>query len=251
MQSDRVLVFDVGGEYGHFRKFNTTTSPLTYSLPPRPAVLGMIGAILGIERETGVGKYAEGGIPLAELLAPELAGIAVQLVHPTKKVTMAFNLLNTKGKSSFFNIANRTQIEFELLKNPKFRIFLQWKNQELFDELESRLAKRHSYFTVCLGLSQFVAEVNLVGTFVGRELNVGQEHLSVVSAVKMSLLDSSEPLRFQSEFKYVVDTFPVAMNANRLVQEYAEIIVEAKGQPILARSKHLYEVESMGNIQFL
>lgn len=249
MQSDRILVFDVGGEYGHFRKFNTTTSPLTYSLPPRPAVLGMIGAILGIERETGVGKYDEGSIPLAELLAPELAGVAVQLVHPTKKVQMAFNLVNTK--SSFFNIANRTQIEFELLKNPKFRVFLQWKNRELFDELENKLFKRHSHFTVCLGLSQFAAEVNLVGTFGGRELTAGQEHLPVISALKMSLLDSSEPLHFQDEFKYVVDTFPVAMNASRLVQEYAEIIVEAAGRPIQAKSKHLYEVESLGNIQFL
>ena len=209
----------------------------------------MIGAILGIERETGVGKYAEGQTPLADLLAPDQAGVAVQILEPTKKVTMAFNLINTK--SSFFNIANRTQIEFELLKNPKFRIFLKWKNGELFQELDNKLVNRHSHFTVCLGLSQFAAEVAYVGTFESQEIANGSEHLPVVSAVKMNLLDQSQPIRFQNEFKYVSDTFPVAMDSSRLVQEYAEIVVEAAGRPIWAMSNHLHEVESLGNIQFL
>lgn len=249
MQSDNVLVFDVGGEYGHFRKFNTTTSPLTYSLPPRTALIGIIGAILGIERETGVGKYAEDQIPLADLLAPDVADIAVQVVNPIKKVTMAFNLLNTK--TSFFNIENRTQIEFELLKNPKFRVFLKWKNQELLHRLERMLVNRHSHFTICLGLSQFAADVSYVGTYPSKESTEKDKHLSVISAVKLSSLDRAEPIKFQSEFKYVSDTFPVSMTSDRLVQEFAEIIVEATGKPIWAKSDLLCAVESLGNIQFL
>ena len=249
MQSDNVLVFDVGGEYGHFRKFNTTTSPLTYSIPPRTALIGIIGAILGIERETGVGKYAEGQIPLADMLAPGVADLAVQVINPTKKVTMAFNLLNTKA--SFFNIDNRTQIEFELLKNPRFRVFLRWENQDLFQRLKKMLVSRHSHFTACLGLSQLIADVSYVGTFGGKEHNERGKHIPVISAVKLSSLDQTEPIKFQNEFKYVSDTFPVSMTSDRLVQEFAEIIVEATGKPIWAKSDSLYAVESLGNVQFL
>jgi CRISPR-associated protein Cas5h len=249
MQSDNVLVFDVGGEYGHFRKFNTTTSPLTYSIPPRTALIGMIGAILGIERETGVGKYEEGQKPLADMLAPDVADLAVQVINPTKKVTMAFNLLNTK--TSFFNIDNRTQIEFELLKNPRFRVFLRWKNRDLFQQLENMLVSRHSHFTTCLGLSQFTADIAYVGTYTGQMVEASDSHVPVISAVKLSALDRAEPIKFQNEFKYVSDTFPVSMTSDRLVQEFAEIIVEATGNPIWAKSDSLYAVESLGNIQFL
>ena len=51
MTSKTAIIFDVYGEYGHFRKFNTTTSPLTYSIPTPSAIFGLLGAVLGIERE--------------------------------------------------------------------------------------------------------------------------------------------------------------------------------------------------------
>jgi len=35
------LVFDVKGDLGHFRKFYTTSSPLTFSFPPPPTVRGI------------------------------------------------------------------------------------------------------------------------------------------------------------------------------------------------------------------
>ena len=46
----KVLVFDIWSEYGHFKKPYTTTSPLTFSIPSRTALTGIIGAILGIEK---------------------------------------------------------------------------------------------------------------------------------------------------------------------------------------------------------
>ena len=46
----KVLVFEVYGKYAHFKKPYTTTSPLTYSIPSRTALTGIIGAIIGIEK---------------------------------------------------------------------------------------------------------------------------------------------------------------------------------------------------------
>src|SRR6266487_1056681 len=139
MYSDKLLVFDITSEYGHFRKFNTTTSPLTYSIPTRPAITGILGAILGVEREISPGKFREGVIPVSEMFAKDNADIGVQLIHPVKKVNIAFNLLDTeKVASSFFNIKQRTQIEFELLKEPSFRFFISLKDEIVFDELLKR-----------------------------------------------------------------------------------------------------------------
>lgn len=250
MQSNQILVFDIGGEYGHFRKFNTTTSPLTYSSPPRTTLIGIIGAIMGIERESEVGKYREGQTPLADLLSPENAQIAVQVLNPISKVQMAFNLLNTKN--SFFNIENRTQIEFEFLKNPRFRIFVKWDNDKLFNELATKIATRQNHFTVCLGLSQLVAITEFVGIFETAK-NLSKDFVPVVSAIKMSQLDMSNPIQMDDiqDFKFNSDTQPVFMNSDRLVQEFAEVLIEANGNSILVKSNHIHAVEKMGNIIFL
>lgn len=48
---DKMLVFDVWGDYAHFRRFYTTTSPLSFPIPPRTALCGLIGAIIGLEKE--------------------------------------------------------------------------------------------------------------------------------------------------------------------------------------------------------
>ena len=47
---ERVIVFDVWGDYAHFRKNYSTSSPLTYSFPPRTALSGLIGAIAGLDK---------------------------------------------------------------------------------------------------------------------------------------------------------------------------------------------------------
>ena len=46
----KCLVFDIKGDYGHFKKYYTTSSPLTFSIPPRTTVSGMIGALIGRSR---------------------------------------------------------------------------------------------------------------------------------------------------------------------------------------------------------
>lgn len=46
-----ILVFDLWGDLGHFKKPYTTTSPLSYAFPPRPTVAGIISAIVGLKKE--------------------------------------------------------------------------------------------------------------------------------------------------------------------------------------------------------
>ena len=92
MKYKELLIFDIIGEYGHFRKYNTTTSPLTYSIPTRTAIAGMLGAILGMERETSDGHYAEGFEPVQEFFSKEKSGIAVQVMQPVKKENIVLRL---------------------------------------------------------------------------------------------------------------------------------------------------------------
>jgi CRISPR-associated protein Cas5h len=253
IQSKKVLVFDVSSEYAHFRKFNTTTSPLTYSIPPRPALVGLLGAILGIERELSFGKFKQGTTPLADLFTKNKASIAVQILKPIQKVTIGFNLLDTeKTTSSFFNIKQRTQIEFELLKNPKFRVFVAIDNENLFIDLVSRIKENKAHFTPYLGLSQFTACLEYVGLTEVRLLD-NADFQEVITSVNLSNIIDNNQIEFNynsQEFKYTSDTMPVEMQSNRIVIEYAEIVMEVNGKPLKVKSKQTYQT-NYGNILFL
>src|SRR5699024_12585579 len=112
MNSKKVIIFDISGEYGHFRKFNTTTSPLTYSIPTPSAVIGILGAVLGIEREDSNGKMPDGKEFLHTIFSAQNTRIAIRPMAKFKKVNIGFNLLTTLNSTkSFFNITNRTKIK--------------------------------------------------------------------------------------------------------------------------------------------
>ena len=82
----KVLVFDVWADYGHFRKYYTTSSPLTFSIPPPPTVAGMLGAIVGSPRDRYLVDFSMGQL---------LLGIGIP--RPTRKTRMGIKLANTKA----------------------------------------------------------------------------------------------------------------------------------------------------------
>ncbi|MBC7076121.1 MAG: CRISPR-associated protein Cas5, partial [Syntrophomonadaceae bacterium] len=71
----KVLIFDIKGRFAHFRKIYTNSSSLSYTLPPRTTVMGMIAAILGRERDTYYEEFNSQNMD-----------IAVQKINPTRKI---------------------------------------------------------------------------------------------------------------------------------------------------------------------
>lgn len=250
MRSKPTLIFDIESEYGHFRKFNTTTSPLTYAIPTRPALAGLLGAILGIERETAPGKYNEGVTPVTEVFAKPDTQIGVQLLRPVRKTQMAFNLLDTeKSGASFFNIKQRTQIEFELLKHPCFRVFVACANEALFENLAHKVKHNQAHFTPYLGLAQFTASFRFVAVAKATQATTNQAQ-EVITAVNIS---DNPDIKFDYDrhMKYTSDTLPIEISRQRVVKSYAEVLVEAHGKAIRVASDQIHTIENYGNILFL
>ena len=253
MNFKKILIFDISSEYGHFRKYNTTTSPLTYSIPTRTAIAGVLGAIAGIEREITDGVYPKGVTPVQELFSKKNADIAIQIINPVKKENVGMNLINTK--KSFYDLtkAGRTQIEFELLRDSKYRIFFSMENDiELFDEITERIKDKKHHFSPYLGLGQFTATIEYINT---KEAvlceNRNRESVEIITAVNLSLLKEEEPVDFDYSAMYSSNNMPMEMNRNREVQEYSEVLIEKNGNTIKAKPAKYYYIEGYGNILFL
>ena len=252
MNSKEILIFDISSEYGHFRKYNTTTSPLTYSIPTRTAIAGVLGAILGMEREIADGVYPAGAIPVQEYFGKVNCEIAVKILHPVKKENMAINLINTK--TSFFDLskAGRTQIEFELLKEPKFRVYLAMKNQDTLNMLAERIRLKKHHFSPYLGLAQFTASIDFVEMTNAEPVQAnGSDFVEFITAVNLSKVIGEPPVEFDYSAMYSANNMPIEMNRVREVQEYSEVLIEKNGQAVKARVKEYYRVTNHGNILFL
>ncbi len=142
----RIIKFDIWGDYGHFKKFYTTSSPLTFSIPPITAIYGIIGAILGYN------KYE-----YMDILTNKGIKVAVGIKEPIKKIRMGLNWIETKRAGQFFNaIRQRTQIKVEFLKNPIYTLWITG-NGELLDELWSFISNHKSFYTPYLGISECIA----------------------------------------------------------------------------------------------
>lgn len=253
MISKTVLIFDVSGEYGHFRKFNTTTSPLTYSIPTPSAIFGLLGAVLGIEREDSHNKIREGTEHLREVFSSKNASVAVRPLSEIKKENIGFNLLDTGSYQSFFNVTNRTQIEYELLKDPKFRIYLSW-NHRLKSELTERLKNKSFHFNPYLGISQMTANMEFVGEKELIEISE-KDYIEFNTVINLSEIESEKALidvDFIKERVFQVETFPLDMQIDRTIKRYGEILVEMNGDSVRAiANKNSFTIENEGNIQFL
>lgn len=253
--NNRLIVFELTGEYGHFRKFNTTTSPLTYPIPTRTALTGLLGAVLGVERETAPGRFPTQVMPVQELFANTVCGIGVQLIAPVKKVNIGFNLLDTgKEKATFYEIkksGGRTQIEFELLKNPAFRVFVQHQDEAVFDQLAERLTNKAHHFTPYLGLSQFTATLGGAVVTTATERNSAQTAVPIQSAVNLSQLTATLPIEFDQTAHYYVETMPVELSRDRVVTRYGEVLVDADGGSVPVYTDTWFETPDFGNILFL
>lgn len=253
MNYKEILIFDISSEYGHFRKYNTTTSPLTYSIPTRTAIAGILGAILGMERELADGVYPDGVVPVQEFFSKANTDIGVQIINPVKKENVAINLINTK--TSFYDLskAGRTQIEFELVKNVKYRIFFAIKdNENIFKELADRIKEKQHYFSPYLGLAQFTATIDFIDIKQAELIeNKENEYIRISSAINLSKIKAENPIEFDYTAMYSANNMPIEMNKNREVQEYSEVLIEKNGLPIKAKVENYYKIENYGNILFL
>ena len=222
----KILAFDIWGDFAHFKKFYTTASPLTFCVPPPTTIFGMIGAIIGFEKEEYL-KYING----------DTTKIGIQILNPIKKLRMTLNLIDTKSSIKFNYIRNRTQIKTEFLKNPAYRIYVNINDENLFAELTEKIRKKENHFTVSLGLANLIANFKFSGLY---DATFTEKAEIIHTAVLSENINSIE---VEYGKKYFKEKFPVNMTPEREVTGYKDIVMELTGSFIKGEFKNCYKIE--------
>jgi CRISPR-associated protein Cas5h len=154
----KFLVFDLKGKFAHFRKFYTNSSSLSYLVPPRTVIEGVVAAILGFERDS----YYE------ELSAENLL-IAVQKIERTYKIVQTVNYIKATSVNELKNPNTHTQVPLELLAGYNgfvgFRVFAMPRDEKMYSQLKSRLENGRSEFPIYFGSAPFAAKTEFLGEF--------------------------------------------------------------------------------------
>lgn len=154
---------NISGNWAHFKKPETNNNPLTHDLITKTALIGMVGAVLGIERKDMREKYPQ---------FSEDFLYSVSLLNQVKKVSWGFTSRTAINPSQ----AGSPKY-FEFLQNPKFRVGLALKNsrsEQDFERFIDYIKKGQSVYTPVLGWHNCPANLEFLSEGEFSDIKVGE-----------------------------------------------------------------------------
>lgn len=226
---DEVIVFDVWGRYAHFKKIYVTTSALTYSVPFKTSVYGLVGAILGLDNRGNVylDHFQEG-----------TCEIGIQVINPIRIQRINTNLSPQPGPIK----DNRKPTMMEYVTDPHYRIFFRHRDQSLFEELNERLKRKFCVYTPVLGLANCLANFQWKGLGKLTEKKGDALLHTVIPKDQMEGFDQQywldNEVRLQEQ-----DMYPLEMNKDREVTKRGSILFDLNGKPVKGISTGHYRLD--------
>jgi len=222
----RIIAFKLWGDFAHFRRHFTTSSPLTHCLPPPSALRGLVGAIIGL---------APSAYP--EKLSPENCRLGVRLLKPIKKIRLSLNYLDTKDGAWVTKPPKgrlHTQVRVEFLKDPSFEVFFYHKDRSLMDEFSKRLKDHRTVYTPYLGISECLASFKFLWD---EEVQPSKGKAKMISAFPTRDL---EDLKLGQGVRLLREVIPSFIDAERRRCLSEEVTFSPYAEPIEAVVKEAF-----------
>ncbi len=235
-----VLTFDIWGDYAHFRQPYSTTSTLTYAIPPRTVVLGIIGAIVGID-SGGFGKSEH-----MVFFEKRNAEVGINPLSPLEKTRLNMNYSYTKADARIKH-ALHIQVPVEMVRSPRYRIYFSADDPSLMEALRKHLNSHESFYTPYLGISELIAKTSTALVCSGERVSGDVELASVV------FLYEDLHIHLKPELKLFRETQALRMSEHRHIEEYVDVLYEAECRKLFVSSeeKRFVRVENQNEELFV
>jgi len=226
----RLIVFDLVGYIAHFRRIYTTTTSLSYSFPPRTALMGTIAAILGMEKDS-----------YYDIMTTERAGIAVSVLKPIRRISVELNYLFPKKGDEWksmlaklMGMGKKTQVTAELViaedfEPLRYRVFFSHENGEILDRLSSMLREGRSSYPISLGTANNLAHAEFVGDVKAERVRSKGETVDMRTVIPLRA-GEVEPIpgvRVMRE-----ERVPADFGSSRRPKRVEDYIFEERGAPL-------------------
>lgn len=221
---------EIKGNWAHFKRPETNNNPLSHDMITKTALIGMIGAVLGVERKE------------MKVLYPQLSEdllYNVQLLHPVKKISWGFT-----SHTAIEPTASGTPKYFEFLKDPDYLVSMALqdnRSEGVYNKFVDFIKEGNALYTPVLGWHNCPAELEFVS-----EGDFGEEKIGEF-VTKGFVIAGSKPRWFAGGFRIGFDKLPTYQNDDfwNLPEKYVNIIYPDCPHEMTVEGK--YYVYSDGN----
>ncbi len=228
-----ILVFDIWGEYAHYKKIYATTSALTYAIPTKTSLYGYIGAILGLEKK---------GNAYLKTFADKSCLVGISLQKPLVFQRMGINLKAELGRKKEGAPPKPTMMEF--VHQPRYRIYVNHQDEKTHQKLGDALRSHSAVYTPTLGLAGLISNFEFVGEYKA-DATSSPDFVAIDSVIpRREFVGLDNQSLAGGEFYLVEQSlYAIEIDTERNVTERDDIILERKGNSIPARVKNHYVVD--------
>jgi CRISPR-associated protein Cas5h len=207
-----VITFKIEGDYALFKKPFANNQPQSFIVPPKTAILGMVGAILGFEKneyieKLGFDRVKYGVKLLNRSISKELFGINLMNLK---------NIITNFDKNPIRNGNHRTPTRFEVLKDIEYQMFLHFEDKSIGDEFYQRLSENRFEFEPFLGMAGMFMRVSEV-----EKIEASKEINSDI--IYTSFENSSIDFKIGDNHIYI-EKLPYSMDSDRDNPELKKIV---------------------------
>jgi CRISPR-associated protein Cas5h len=233
----KLLQFDIYGRLAHFRKFYSNVTSLSYYFPPRNTIIGMIGSILGMQRDSYYG-----------ILSDNKLGVAIRILEEPRKLLVSMDYLDLQSLDarSLRGMKGMKPTKIELILPAQgdevgYRVFLASKNAEserLLMKLYSNLVSSKYVYPVSLGPAYCLAHIDEKSVSLKEEMNVEYSDGSVATKIGTVVpsvnVTKVEPKLMEGKRIMLEESLPPNFSEGRkILAGSRNYIFEAKGEDML------------------
>lgn len=218
----------VWADYAHFSHPATIYSALSYPIPPKTTVAGMLGAIAGLDDYLALGRIRY------SVVIKQLKGKQSYVFNGIQAALPSISLDEKVQK-----IKNRKQFYRELLVEPIYDIYLDFLDvpAEIAGKTIQKLSAHQSDYTVYLGVNFCLAN------FEWHPVASWQDKTGTESV----MIDSFVPLNTEFELEagknYTDIRIPTEIDEGRIFGGFTDLLVETSAKEIKATVSEWVEVD--------
>jgi len=257
----KIICFDLAGKFAHFRKYYANNTALSFTLPPRTAVMGMLAAMLGRPRDSYYREFSSSHLR-----------VGLRILTPLKKTFHRVNHLKVENASDFQGAKGHTQTPFEVVTGMDirtdfvcYRLYLSAVSDSdtaraTLEKIEKNLHEKSRTYPLSLGTANFTAQIQDFRIFTENDFQerpAPMDFMSLHSAIfseRVVAIDTRSNSKLLAEEELLPADF--VDNYNRELSRMHRLFFAIDGQPLpLKITGNYFELCKVGeepeNIVFL
>jgi len=230
----KLISFRLKGRFGHFLRADAGASAISYPVPPRTVIMGIVGAVLGMSKDQSQ--------VVLEPLDVAIAG-RMPLTHWHKAKlrkdppdTLPNEIKRTQKQEKNTKPEKATLITQEWLFEPSYEIWIGLP-EPYHSELEGRLKERRWHFQPYLGLSEMMADLEYIGTVEAEKLPEGTYPVETV--MRQEHVKPDIERMYDDQLAINLLRMPRSVTPERVFR-HARYLMEREGRPVPVRTAGAY-----------